>query len=538
MLDVAIIGGGVAGCYCAYRLSADGPAHGQIALFEASGRIGGRLWSVPLADASGAVAEIGGMFFRSNQRNVSGLIEHLGLASDPVVFTRAGQFIRGAFFSDAEFASLRLPFKLNAEEQVSGPAALLLHALTKIVPGAADLWPINRRAPASAQATFDHLRLVRHRSRPLEEYGLWNVLADVVSNEAYALLTSVLGSVSMLRNVSAFDGVWSLLHEIGDGAGHTIRDGYQALPIQLCDRAKKCGVTVGMHHRLSTISRDGPGFRLSFVDGAGDAVEIQTRQVILALPQRALQRITFSSDLFEDAGAFYEARDRSVLPMRSCKIFLTYDRAWWNETAPNEVAATYTDLPIQQYYRWRGDIANGPALLMGAYADDVSASFWTPLAHARDGFASAAVDVSDVTRLEAPVALVDAARDQLAAIRAGDCPPTPRGALYFDWGSEPFGAAWHGWAPHFKSWDIRPFMRRPNPHLDLFICGEAYSQRNGWVEGALNSAELALEQFGLTRPHWINDPDFQLEVGDRGVGNDDSDTSDVQRIVARHGAAA
>jgi hypothetical protein len=116
--------------------------------------------------------------------------------------------------------------------------------------------------------------------------------------------------------------------------------------------------------------------------------------------------------------------------------------------------------------------------------------------------------------------------------------PSPNGALFFDWGSDPFDAAWHGWAPHFKSWNIRLWMRRPNPHLDLLICGEAYSQRNGWVEGAINSAELALELLGLKRPSWISDSDFQFEVGDREVGNDDCNTQNVQRAVARHGAAA
>ena len=94
--------------------------------------------------------------------------------------------------------------------------------------------------------------------------------------------------------------------------------------------------------------------------------------------------------------------------------------------------------------------------------------------------------------------------------------PAPKGALFFDWGSDPYGAAWHGWAPHFKSWEVRPWMRQQNPGLDLFICGEAYAQRSGWVEGAINSAEKTLERFGLKRPEWISDPDFQFEIDDEG----------------------
>ena len=51
MRDVAVIGGGVSGCYCAYRLTSDSQVLGNIALYEASERIGGRLWSVPVAGA-------------------------------------------------------------------------------------------------------------------------------------------------------------------------------------------------------------------------------------------------------------------------------------------------------------------------------------------------------------------------------------------------------------------------------------------------------------------------------------------------------
>lgn len=534
MLDVAVIGGGVAGCYCAYRLSVERP--GEIALFEASNRIGGRLWSAPLAGHSGQLAEIGGMFFRSHQRNVRGLIEHLALPFEPVAFKRAGQYVRGVSFQDTDFATTVLPFQLNDAERVGSPAALLLHALDQIVPGAAELWPINRASPASAQATFDRLRGARHCDRPLYEYALWNVLSNVLSNEAYVLLSNVLGSVSMLRNVNAFDGVWSLLHEIGDGAGFVLSRGYQSLPLELEARAAQNGARIERARRLTTVAHDGGKFLLSFVDPNGAQYKIHARQVILALPQRPLQRVALSADILGNTSAFEIARDGAVMPMRSCKLFLTYGDAWWDAAAPGEIAARYTDLPMQQCYRW-GAQHEGEGLLMAAYADDVSISFWASLAQSGNTFESAAGSDEDARALAAPTSLVQAAERQLGEMH-GATLPAARGALFFDWGSEPFGAAWHGWAPHFKSWDIRPLLRRPNPRLDLFICGEAYSQRNGWVEGALNSAELVLEQLGLTRPSWISDPDFRLEVGNRGVEDDDCNTSDVQRSVARHGVAA
>ncbi len=55
-----------------------------------------------------------------------------------------------------------------------------------------------------------------------------------------------------------------------------------------------------------------------------------------------------------------------------------------------------------------------------------------------------------------------------------------------------------------------PYMRRPYPSEHMHIAGEAYSDQQGWVEGALNVAALMLhESFGLTRPDGIP-PDYDL----------------------------
>lgn len=532
MLDVAVIGGGVAGCYCAYRLA--GSDGRQVGLFEASGRIGGRLWSAPLR--GGGFAEIGGMFFRENHRSVRWLAAHLGMATSPVDFVRAGQFVRGRSFQDADFQSDALPFALADDERTSGPAALLAHALEKLAPGATSQWPINRAEPCSAQATFVFLRSVRHRGRPLHEFSLWNVLADVISTEAYALLAATLGSASLIRVVNAFDGVWSLLHELGDGPGFRLVEGYQRLPLELLGRAEAAGAGVHFRHRLSALARRGGIFSLSFAVDGGAAIEVQARQVILALPQHALQQVAFDDALFDGTGAFARMRDRAVRPMRSCKVFLLYDRASWPDEAPDAIAARYTDMPMQQGYYF-GRSAHDQRSVVMAYADDISSTFWSSLAGGEGSFPSAASEAADADALRASQALVQSLQAQFSALHGCEI-ASPSSALYFDWSSDPYGGAWHAWAPHFKSWDIRPKMRQPNPSLGLFICGEAYSQRNGWVEGAINSAERTLERLGLSRPGWICDPDFQFEIDDEGAANDDSNDRHVQRPVTRHGAAA
>jgi len=60
-----------------------------------------------------------------------------------------------------------------------------------------------------------------------------------------------------------------------------------------------------------------------------------------------------------------------------------------------------------------------------------------------------------------------------------------------------------------KVWEVMPRIRRMsvpekcNPQV--FLCGEAFSIEQGWVEGALNTTEMVLEDyFGLPRPRWVN----------------------------------
>ena len=77
-IDIAIVGAGVAGTYCGWRLQAAQNGRSAV-LFEMSDRIGGRLLSVDMPEIPGVVGELGGMRFLGLQRMVSSLTEYLEL---------------------------------------------------------------------------------------------------------------------------------------------------------------------------------------------------------------------------------------------------------------------------------------------------------------------------------------------------------------------------------------------------------------------------------------------------------------------------
>ncbi|BAY09433.1 flavin monoamine oxidase family protein [Calothrix sp. NIES-2098] len=68
-----------------------------------------------------------------------------------------------------------------------------------------------------------------------------------------------------------------------------------------------------------------------------------------------------------------------------------------------------------------------------------------------------------------------------------------------DWGKAPFGAACHAWRPNVKSGEVMVRLRAFSllndryKHKNIHICGEAYSDNQGFIEGALRSAQNVLK---------------------------------------------
>ena len=77
--------------------------------------------------------------------------------------------------------------------------------------------------------------------------------------------------------------------------------------------------------------------------------------------------------------------------------------------------------------------------------------------------------------------------------------PSVVDAAFKDWGDDPFGGGWNNWNIGVKSWEVKERIVQPlGDKVPLHICGESYSDAQGWVEGALQTADLMLAKFGLS----------------------------------------
>ena len=155
--------------------------------------------------------------------------------------------------------------------------------------------------------------------------------------------------------------------------------------------------------------------------------------------------------------------------------------------------------------------ANYSSLLMASYNDIGSVPFWkaTENDDAFEGYRTIRSSKNDEDPVHVrcePVTkgMVELAQNQLREMHAQVTLPAPYTAVYHDWTDDPYGGGWHEWKAGVRYDDVMRKIRKPIRTEEVYICGEAYSNNQGWVEGALQTAEKMLQgHFGLPRPDWL-----------------------------------
>jgi monoamine oxidase len=467
MFDLAIVGAGVAGTYVAYSMRRTRPDWG-IALFERSRRIGGRLRSLRPDGLIGRPLELGGMRYHTGQPIVTELVESLGLATRPLPLAHGENryHLRNHATTAADEERAGAGYDLAADERGRSASQLLSIACERIVPGLAELdmndWNVT-------------CRQLRHLDRPLHEWSIGEALASVLSHEACRFLRDAIGYDSAIRACNAADAIPYLLGgKHPNGESRTLVDGMDRLPRELAARFQAAGGSVQMGHQLIGLTVDpevggAVAFRLRFAGGE----DICARRIVLALPSPALTALAEGTPVLRRPDVFRLIT--SVEPFPAAKLYLWYDRPWWRDTGFAGLRTT-TDRPNRKIFYFDPESAGaGCAVLLAAYADGMDVAPWRALC---DGTATPVV----------PPALVEAAQRELRFLHGSADIPDPVGSAYVDWGADLRECGWHFWKPGARSWEILPRIRKPDPALDLFICGEAYSTSQALVEGALESA--------------------------------------------------
>ena len=93
--------------------------------------------------------------------------------------------------------------------------------------------------------------------------------------------------------------------------------------------------------------------------------------------------------------------------------------------------------------------------------------------------------------------------------------PEPYYAHFQNWTKEPWGAGWHAFTAGNNDNTLIPQILQPLPDEQIYICGECWSNVQGWVQGALNTSETMLQtKLSLAWPSWLQKGGTWLGPGD------------------------
>lgn len=501
-VDVAIIGGGPSGLYAAYRLLTGTPrskspviSKPSVAVFEASDRLGGRIWSEVPPGAPHLIAEFGGMRFLQNQEIVPKLISALKLPTVPFSAGNGNNYVylRGARFQVSQYSNPSVvPYSLPPAEQGMSPSQLLLKGIETYVPN----------APTLTGAEWTKVKATStYAGELLRDQGYWNLMQSALSPEGYNLVADGVGYPSLAENWNSVEMMQELAGDFAPNALYfTIPGGYMRLPLTLGAMARAAGASIHLSSTAVSIVPDGSGGATITMGRPGGATSMVTaKRVILTTPLEPLQQLAVRSPMLQET-AFQTALG-TVGPTTPSKMFLGFSTPWWKTLG---IAGGYsiTDLPAKRIWYFGtegeqpgGEASNQNSLLM-LYNDQAPAGFW-------NGY-EAAKDFNGVpSPRTAPSAMVAAALAQLTEVH-GVPIPQPYWAGFINWENLPYGNGFHWWNVHADSTKVVSYLADPFDAMKVSVVGDCWSPAQNWIESGLTVTERLMQTiYGLEPPPWL-----------------------------------
>lgn len=559
--DVAIVGAGVSGLYCARQIVRADPGT-TVAIVERLDRTGGRLDTdlIHTDDGTTVREEEGGMRFNYGMVELMRLVADLGLCDQIVHFPMSSDdphagntnrfHVRGHDFSAQEAADggnviWGELFDLAPEERGLSPTDLVTTAYRNVLLANAgrtdaDGNPLDTafhggREPEwwttfRTQFTWDGI--------PLNEWQLWGLLRTMGhSEECIQMLTETIGFAGPFVSMANAGDAFQILADFPKVPTYfTFADGFSTLPNALRDDLldhHADEVSIHLSSNVDAITRDGEEFVLSVTEApdeqdafswssGGEARQVRAGRLFLAVAAAGAQQLFIDSPAMRDRD---DARElwgllHASLGMPLMKINLYFERPWWNDgqlsRPPVQFGPNLTDLPLNAVYPFYGEnafhelttpgedppdagIQDVPSALT-IYCDDRNTRFWHGLQDVGPLFASPLQEQQDA---QEPHVLFAASQAVVAEARR------QLGTLFgASWVPEPILTSYRLWDGEddfefaYHQWrtgvdDAAVRASLSQPFERLHVCNEAYSDMHGWVNGSLRSCDAALAHLDI-----------------------------------------
>ncbi|MCC6620962.1 MAG: FAD-dependent oxidoreductase [Deltaproteobacteria bacterium] len=323
--SVVIVGAGMAGLHCAYRLKLAGV---DAQVVEAASRVGGRMWTKRDGFADGQLCEIGGELIDTPHTIMQSLADELDIALDDLKTTApVGETAETFYFNG----------KLVTHEELIAEWAPLAPKLKAAV----DL----------AESDDDEFARLDQLSIPdfLVEAGagpLIKEILEVAFTEEYGLEASVQPILNLLYLIDAETVDELVVFGESDERFHT-HTGNETFIEKL---AAELTGQIRTHAALTRVAPEGEGYRLTFerqegaTDGAaGSTFELTAAHVVLTIPFTLLREVDLSA---LDLPAAKTALIQELGYGTNAKLMMQFDERVW-QTEHNASGAIFSDNGIQ-----------------------------------------------------------------------------------------------------------------------------------------------------------------------------------------------
>lgn len=398
-VDIAIIGAGISGLYCAYRMiNNDAFAGKKIAIYERLNRTGGRLQSdlVPIrpnqelktsnsdssffenVDVDVIKEEQGGMRFNYSMTELMTLNQRLNLCEEIVPFPMSSTgdtnryCIRGHSFSVAEanaggnmiWSQL---YDLDPKEIGISPAQIIMNAYYRILE-ANDLLINEDQTPEFWQKF--RLKL-QWNGTLLYKWQMWGLLLDMgYSEECVEMLSNTIGFTGPFKGLPNAGDAWQILADFPvDPTYYTFKLGFSTLPDAI-KKELKGKVDIYLSTNLNSITGEENDFNLELTEApegqnstshikGGKIKVVHAKKIISAIATTGMKSLFIKSPALHMEKPSYNPQRlwesiNASLGMNLMKINFYFKQAWWYNDSTGrpkiEFGPNFTDMPINSIY--------------------------------------------------------------------------------------------------------------------------------------------------------------------------------------------
>jgi monoamine oxidase len=350
---IVIVGGGLAGLTCGYRLKQAGYAS---ELHEASDRLGGRCWSI--RSFPGQIAEHGGELIDQGHTAMRQLTQELGFTLDNLLAAQPNG-TEDTYYFDGQF----YPYA-DAVDDLKG----LWQQLHKDTSAAS--YPTTYKSFTQRGYELDHMSIAQYLDAyvPGGRRSKLGQLLDVAYNIEYGAETSQQSSLNLLY-LLGYQGPGNLRIFGKSDEKYHVRGGNDQVSTALAT-AQKAQITTGSE--LVAIRRNSDGtFTLSFSEGLVTR-DVKADHAVLALPFSMLRTVDYSKAGFNAV----KQKAISQLPMgTNSKLQLQFSDRHWYSLDNN--GNTYADTGYQATWEVTRAQPGKPGILVDYTGGTPGAGFGT-----------------------------------------------------------------------------------------------------------------------------------------------------------------